>query len=383
MAPQLARLLPAVPTRPRAGIAFAALVLLAGAMVSAGCAKKGGAGGHAGFQMPPTPVETAPVSTARLSDRFVAVGSIEARDIVDLTSQISAPVRAFHFTEGGRVRQGAVLVELAGDDRRAQSTRAEALVVQAKAERDRAEHLRQQDAVSASTWEAADAGYQVARANAAVARAEWEKTKIRAPFSGSIGIRAVSKGALVKPGDVIAQLARMDVMKVSCEAPERYLGSLHAGDPVSLTTAAYPGRTFFGRIRVVEPMVNPETRTVQVVAEVPNGDGQLKPGMSANVSVTLAERPDALVVPDEAIFAEGAQTFVYVVLGDSIVKKTAIELGAREQARAEVVSGLNAGEKVVSAGHQKLFDGAKIQPLPPGGAASPPAGAAKTGGSSR
>ena len=358
----------------RARSIFACVALLACAAALGGCAKKGGAGGpggKGGFQMPPTPVETATVATAQLADRFVAVGSLEARDVVDITTQIAAPVRAFHFTEGGHVSQGAVLVDLFSDDRKAQSDRAAALVDQAKAERDRAEQLHKQDAVSTSVWEGANAAYHVAAANDAVARVEWQKTQIRAPFSGSVGVRKVSPGAYVRPGDLIVQLARTDVMKVTCDAPERYVGALHIGDAVHLTTAAFPRLTFYGRITVVDPLIDPNTRTVHVVAQVPNGDGRLKPGMSANVAVTLAERPNALVVPDEAVFAEGAQTFVYVVKPEGTVSKTAITLGTRDESRAEVLSGLSAGQIVVSAGHQKLYDGAKVMPLPAGGATPP------------
>lgn len=376
--------------------AILAVVAVLAAVSLAGCAKKGGPGGpggKGGFQMPPTPVETAKVTTTSLADRFEAVGSLEAHDVVDITPQISAPVRAFHFTEGGHVSAGAVLIELFDDDRQAEDDRAQALVAQAKAERDRAEALHKQDAVSTSQWDAANAAYQVAKANAQVAHVEWEKTRIRAPFSGVVGARKVSIGAQVSPGTVLVQMARADLMKVTCDAPERYIGMLHTGDPVSITTSAFPGETFRGRITVVEPIVNTETRTVHVVAEVPNSSGRLKSGMSANVAVTLAQRPNALTVPDEAVFAEGAQTFVYVVKGDTAVVKTAVSIGARDEAHAEIVSGLTAGQSVVSAGHQKLYDGAKVMPLPPGGgmpgAGAPHGGApaadssAKKGGAGR
>ncbi len=364
-----------------ARIVVASLVVAA---CAAGCAKKGGKGGpggKGGFQMPPTPVEIAAVETAPLADRFESVGSLEAHDVVDITPQISAPVRAFRFSEGGHVNAGAVLVELFGDDRKAELDRANALVAQAKAERDRAEALHKTDAVSTAQWDAANAAYQVAAANAQVAQVEYEKTRIRAPFSGVVGARRVSVGAQVSPGTVLVQMARPDLMKVTCNAPERYIGLLHAGDDVSVTTAAYPGETFHGRITVVEPIVDTETRTVHVVAEIPNPSGHLRSGMSANVAVTLAMRPNALVVPDEAIFAEGAQTFVYVVGDSGTVAKTAVSVGSRDDSRAEIVSGLSAGQKVVSAGHQKLYDGAKVMPMPPGGmpAMGAPGGAAKGG----
>jgi len=122
--------------------------------------------------------------------------------------------------------------------------------------------------------------------------------------------------------------------------------------------------TFTGHVTVVDPIIDPETRTVQLVGRVPNPGHRLKPGMSANVEVSLAERDNALMVPDEAVFAEGSQSYVYVVKADSTVARTAIQLGTRDSARVEVVRGLEAGQRVVSAGHQKLFEGAHVMPVP-------------------
>ena len=108
---------------------------------------------------------------------------------------------------------------------------------------------------------------------------------------------------------------------------------------------------------------DPETRTVQLVAEIPNPGRRLRPGMSADVSATLAERANALTVPDEAVFAQGDSNYVFVVRADSTVGRRAVTLGSRDSARAEVLQGLTDGDVVVRAGHQKLFDGARVMPL--------------------
>jgi membrane fusion protein (multidrug efflux system) len=131
---------------------------------------------------------------------------------------------------------------------------------------------------------------------------------------------------------------------------------------------------------MVDPIVDAQTRTIQLTAQVPNPDRRLKPGMSANVAVTLAERPDALVVPDEAVFAEGAQSFVYIVNPDSTVGRAAVSLGLRDSSRVEVTQGLTAGQRVVTAGHQKIFPGAHVVPIPAGMMAAGGPGGAAGGG---
>jgi membrane fusion protein (multidrug efflux system) len=176
------------------------------------------------------------------------------------------------------------------------------------------------------------------------------------------------------------------MIKVTFTAPERYLASLRRGAPVTVSTTAYPGYELTGDIDVIEPVLDVNLRSARILARVRNPEGKFRPGMSANVSATLAERGAALVVPNEAVFVEGNQSFVFVVATDSTVARQALVLGTRQADVVEVVDGLSAGAQVVRAGHQKLFDGAKVMPIPagppPGGA--PPAGttAAATGGQS-
>ncbi len=228
---------------------------------------------------------------------------------------------------------------------------------------------------------------KVAQANDSEAQTRLAKTHIRAPWGGLVGRRRVSPGAYVKAGDVITEVARVSDVKVRFSAPERYAPELKVGVPVDIEAPAFPNEVFHGRLSVVDPIVDAQSRTIQLVARVKNPGRKLKPGMSANVAVTLAEHPDALVVPDEAIFAEGAQNFVYVVKPDSTVTRAAVTLGLRDSARVEIVHGLEVGQRVVSAGHQKVFEGAKVIPIPagmmgggePGGPGAAPGGATPAG----
>jgi membrane fusion protein (multidrug efflux system) len=153
-----------------------------------------------------------------------------------------------------------------------------------------------------------------------------------------------------------------------------------------VTSSAYPGEEFLGDIGVVDPILDATSHTVQMVAHIRNRAGKLRPGMSADVTASLGEREQALTVPDEAIFSEGDQSFVYVVKPDSTVTRQAVILGSRDSSRAEVRQGLKAGDRVVKAGYQKLFEGAKVMPVASGpaageggAAAGAPSGGAKGG----
>jgi membrane fusion protein, multidrug efflux system len=337
---------------------FAMLLLLL-----TSCAKSGTPGGAGGFKMPPTPVETAPVLATRVRDQFRALGGIEAFETVQIVSEIDGIIRRLPFLEGRPAAHGALLAEI--DDREigADAKRADAQRDQAKANADRGHRLAEEQLISPQQLEDLGTALKVADANATIASARLAKTHIRAPFSGLVGRRRISPGAYVRAGTTITEMARVDEVRVNFSAPERYLAQLHPGIPVEVATPAFPGRVFKGTLQVVDPIIDPVSRTVQLVARVPNPGALLKPGMSADVAVTFSERPTALVVPDEAVFAEGSQSYVYVVKPDSTVTRTAIQLGTRDSMRVEVVHGLQPGQVVVRAGHQKLYEGAAVMPI--------------------
>lgn len=363
------------------GIALTALVL---GLSLFSCSRGAGGGGRGGFQMPPAPVEVAEVRPQVVRDQFRTLGSIEAQEIVQVTSEVSGIVRRIGFAEGQAVRQGAPIASLEDREEAAEAERAAAQRDLANQNFTRASRLAEQNVISAQELDNARANLRVAEASANVASARLAQRRIRAPFSGLAGRRLVSPGTYLRAGDPVTELARVDRLRVTFSAPERYLEQLHRGASIAVTTPAFPGQTFTGRITVVDPIVDAATRSVKLVAELPNPGYRLKPGMSANVAVTFEERPQALVVPDEAVFAEGAQSFVYVVKPDSTVTRTAVRLGLRDSSRVEITEGLTAGQTVVTAGHQKVFEGARVMPLMAGsmGPGGPPAaaGAAKPAG---
>jgi membrane fusion protein, multidrug efflux system len=358
--------MPPLPRLTRVAAILTAFVI-AGAGLVASCAKGKGPGGGGGFQMPPMPVEVAEVHPRVVRDQFHALGNIGSDENIEVVSELNARVLELPFQEGQRLETGAMIARL--DDREfgPEAERSQAERDQAKANLDRKKKLAADGAISPQELEDAQTSLQVAEAVAALARARLEKTRIRAPFPGLVGVRRVSRGAYLREGTVITDLTRVDEMKVTFSAPERYAKALRPGIDVELRTPAFPGEVFVGKLSVVDPVVDPDTRTLRLVARIPNQGVRLRPGMSADVSVTLAERSQALVVPDEAVFAQGSQNFVYQVKADSTVALTAVELGTRDSMQVEIVRGIEAGARVIRTGHQKLFPGAKVLPMPPAG----------------
>lgn len=209
-------------------------------------------------------------------------------------------------------------------------------------------------------------------ARVAAAQARLDDTYIRAPFTGRVGLRRVSLGALISPGTLITTLDDISTIKVDFAVPEVHVGVLRAGQKVDARTTAYPGRRFTGSVLSVDSRVDATTRAVTVRAAMPNRDGALKPGMFLTVDLSQDARP-ALVVPEEALVPEQARQFVYVIEG-GVAAKREVTLGRREPGFVEITAGLSAGERVVIEGTIKLRDGAAVSEVGGAPATAPPPG---------
>ena len=326
-----------------------------------GCSKQGSAGG--GFSMPPMPVEVAQATAQKVADKFEAVGTIEAIEAITVVSEIDGVVMSLPFLEGSAIKRGELIAQLDDAQLAAEVARAEALRMQSQISYDRVKSIVEQKAAAPQDLDDAAATLKVADANLAVAKARLAKTLIVTPFDGIIGARRVSVGTFLRTGQAIAELANIDELRVSFSAPERFLSKLSRGAEVAVSTTAFGGHEVKGNIVVIEPVVDPATRSARVVARVSNPGRKFRPGMSANISAVLSERTKAITIPNEAIFASGNQSFVFVVKPDSTVTRVALTLGTRLADVVEVVQGLESGTQVVRAGHQKLFEGAKVMPM--------------------
>ncbi|NNE35979.1 MAG: efflux RND transporter periplasmic adaptor subunit [Rhodothermales bacterium] len=325
---------------------------------AAGCGPGEQSGG--GFAMPPTPVEIAVVAHRTVTDRFEAVGTIQAGEAITVTAEIDGVIDSIPYNEGGFIRRGALIAKIDDAQLAAELARAEALRDQSQVAFDRIKTVVDLGAGAPQDLDDAAASLKVAEANVSLARTRLSKTVITAPFSGLIGARQVSAGTFLRAGQTITELAQIDELRVNFSVPERYLSLLQRGSEVSVSTTAYPDYHLIGTINVVEPVLDASTRSARVVARVRNPERRFRPGMSANIAAVLSERQNAITVPSEAVFIDGAQPYVYVVAEDSTVLRSALTLGTRLPDVVEVVEGLSVGDRIVRAGHQKLYDGAKV-----------------------
>lgn len=345
----------------RASFITLSLLLIVVALIASGCSEQQASG--EGFSMPPMPAEVASVETRNVADKYDAVGTIEAIDAVTVVSEINAAVVSIPFNEGNHIKRGDLIAQLDDEQLAAEVHRAEALYTQSQANYKRVKSIVEQNAGTPQDLDDALASLKVAEANLKLAEARLAKTRITAPFDGMVGARKVSVGSFLRSGDAITELANLNEIRVSFSAPERFLAQLERGSEVIVSTPVYPGHEVKGKIIAIEPVIDSDTRSARIVAQVQNPELKFHPGMSADVSVILSERSEALTIPNEAIFANGGQSFVYAVNEDSTVKRVAVTTGLILSDVVEITGGLEKGMHVVKAGHQKLFEGAKIMPI--------------------
>jgi membrane fusion protein (multidrug efflux system) len=329
----------------------------------------------AGSERPPTPVDVAVAREGSVVVSLEALGTARANEAVTVTSDVMGLVVDIHFEEGQMVEKGTVLVSFDQSILSAQVAvrRAEIEVRKAELQNarqlfDRATQLLEKQNISASRHDelaanlkASRAAVKSAEAALAAIRARLAKRRVVAPFTGRLGIRNVSAGALIEPGDPIVTLDDISVIKLDFQVPERSLAQLGRGQEITAGTAAYPGRVFFGTVLSVNSRVDPVTRAVTVRATIDNPDEALKPGMFMLVELGLSTRNKAVLIPEEAVVSNGTERYVFLV-EDGVVRQSPVALGQRLPSEVEVLEGVGAGDLIIVGGVQKVRDGAKVAP---------------------
>ncbi len=306
------------------------------------------------------PVEAQKVRIGPIDDTVEAVGTALANESLTVTSKIAGIVKAIKFTEGQQVKAGTVILELEDREPMANLAAAQALRDQAKAAFDRTKSLQATGNAPMSRLDDQEGIYRNAEARVRVIEAQLADLKIVAPFSGRVGIRRVSQGALISVGTVITTLDDVETIKLRFFVPESAMSSVKAGANVTASGNAAADRTFKGAITSIDTRVDTTTRAVEVRAEFPNQDGALKPGMFLTVKLALNRRDGALIVPEEAVVPEGIRQYVYTV-ADGKAVKTEVKLGARLPGEVEIREGLNQNSVVVTSGIQKIRDGVPVR----------------------
>lgn len=305
-------------------------------------------------------VEAVPVMIDTVLDTIRAVGSLRPNESVVISPEIAGRVARLPFDEGQAVKAGDTLVELDSTMLRAELDKARATLTLAEANRKRAMTLAEQGTGTLRVRDESVAAYREAEANVALAEARLSKAAIAAPFPGRVGIRSVSVGAYVNPGDRIVELADIDPIKVDFRVPALALPNVRVGQTIRVTVDALPGRTIEGKVYVVDPIIDANGRAIKLRALIANPDGRLSPGLFARVQIVIHKRDNAVLVPESAVFAEGQSQYVYRVV-DGRAVQTKIELGQRRPGQVEVRRGLAPDAVVITAGHQQIRDGGRVK----------------------
>ncbi|MEM9749338.1 MAG: efflux RND transporter periplasmic adaptor subunit [Pseudomonadota bacterium] len=337
----------------------------------------------ANFSPPPTPVTAMIVRGETFVDAVEAVGALRANESLTITATLTETVRTVSFESGMEVIAGDILAELTDEEEAADLTDARARLEEAARQYRRSSDLVRRGVAADSTLDAAISARDQAQAQVRAIEARIADYLVRAPFSGVVGLRLVSPGALVQPGDEIATLDDISSVKLDFPVPEVFLANVRRGMTVNATAAAYPSEVFSGTVESIDTRIDPVTRSILVRSVLTNDDRRLRPGMLMTVELVREERVSP-AVPELSVILEGDRAFVFVIeeqpravavenggegraggaQSAPVVEMRSVRLGLRQDGLLEVLSGLDIGERIVAQGVASLRDGAPVRIAP-------------------
>jgi len=317
---------------------------------------------------PPSTVAIAEAKSEVIPNLLTAVGDLAAVHQVNVTSDVSGRITDIMFTAGSSVKAGSPLLQLFDAPEQGDLASFKAQATGAQLALDRAKQLAARQFGPQATADAAQATYDQANAGIAKTQAIISQKLVRAPFDGELGVRHVEVGQYLTAGTQIVTLTDLSTLYANFTVTEKDSAALNVGQIVRVAVDAYPGRTFEGKINAIEPQIATDTRNIHVQATLDNPDHILKPGMFTTTTVMLPDKPAVVTVPETAVD--------YTLYGDSVflltekpaddgktsltAVRTFVRTGNRLNGRAEILSGLKAGDRVVAVGQLKLQSGAAV-----------------------
>ncbi|SHO51108.1 efflux RND transporter periplasmic adaptor subunit [Desulfopila aestuarii] len=310
----------------------------------------------------PLGVIVAKARSEPLIDRLELLGSLRANETVDITSTVTDTLTAIHFEDGQRVAKGDILAEMTSLEEHAQLEEELSNVAEAQKQYDRELPLVRLGVAAPAQLDLRERELAAAKARLRAIESRLKDRLILAPFAGVVGLRTISVGALIEPGDVITTLDDLSQMKLDFSVPAIHLAALRPGIAVEARSPAFVERIFAGTVSSVGSRIDPVTRSVVVRALLDNGDGTLRPGMLMNV--TLLKNPrTSLTVPEEALIPRGSVNSVLLVeqQGEqSTVVTKEVAIGQRRDGRVEIRAGLDPGALVITHGTLKVRPGQQV-----------------------
>lgn len=318
--------------------------------------QKAGPGGPGG--RPPVRADAYIVKTRLLLDKIEIPGTIISNETTEIHPEVAGRITGIYFKEGAYVNKGALLVKLNDADLQAQKKKILVQLQVAKQNEERSAQLLNIQGISKQDYEAMVLQVSTANADLSVVQTQIEKTNIRAPFSGKLGLRMVSVGAYVSPTSVISTISQPNQLKIDFTVPERYINQISYGKFVNFTVDG-SDRTYAAKVMATESNITQDTRTLQVRAAVQGSVQGLVPGNFAKVSLDFEPDPNAILIPSQAIIpqARGKKVYLY---NDGKAKFVDVVTGIRDSATVQITEGLKAGDTVLITGLLALKPDAKV-----------------------
>lgn len=330
------------------------------AVVAQNGERKGGAGKRGGNGSGPQPVEAANAESAKSAGDVRAIGSLNSDESVQIASEIAGRIIELPLKEGETVKEGDILVKLDEALVQAEVADATARYEFAKTNQQRAQTLARSGNVTERARDEANTNEATSLAAVELAKTRLSKHVIRAPFSGTVGLRVVSPGAYIGVGTPIVNLEKIDTLKVDFKLPELYLADIKTGQTIEVTVDALPGKTFTGAIYAINPHVDVNGRSLSIRARLGNSDGVLRPGLFARILVKGLTQREVVSVPESAVVPRGGENVIFAIVDGKAVESK-VKLGNRKAGAVEVLEGLQANAMVVTAGQQRLRNGSPVE----------------------
>jgi membrane fusion protein (multidrug efflux system) len=309
----------------------------------------------------PLPVNVVKLQRDTLRNQLQVTGTILPNESVSLRSEISGLVTRITFNEGQYVTKGTPLVYLNDDELQAQFQRLQYTQRLFETQENRQKQLLAREAISQEEYDIVLNQYNTALSDIKLVEAQLNKTVIRAPFNGILGLRQISEGSVISTGDIITSVVNIDPIKIEFSIPERYANQVTVGSAVYFSNES-SGEEVKGQVYAFEPQIDLATRTLKLRAQSPNKGNKFLPGMFVKIRFVLEVTNNALLVPAESVIPELSGYKVFVVGEDGKAEQRTVEIGTRTDSQVQVISGLNDGDLVLTTGVMQVRQGTPIQP---------------------
>lgn len=304
-------------------------------------------------------VEGSILKPRQFDDNLSLSGSLEANEEIDIRSEVSGVVESINFQEGSKVSKGQILFHVNDVELRAQLSKVKTAQLLSSENQRRAKLLLDKQAISQEEFDISNADFESSKAESQLIAAQLSKTTVRAPFSGTIGLRYISKGTYVTPATTIAKLVNTSKLKITFSIPEKYASQMKVGTSLTFTTSN-SDEEHKATISALEPQVDVATRTLKIRAIADNIEGKLYPGTFANVSLPLETVKAALMVPTEALIPIQNGKVIFISENGK-AKQVEVQTGTRTDSTVRILSGIKAGDTILTSGVMSLKNGTSVK----------------------